>query len=411
MNAASRPLPPERSAPRARVLFALGAGVLLAHLTLLSGGFSGLSLDMFTAPGTAAPGEPSPAPPPGSDSANTPPPLELPEPVRTSRVRWIVPKPPEPEPAPPPPPPPPPPPVKKPPPPPEPVVLEPPPPPVEAPAPPPVEAVAEAPEPAPPPPDVPAAAEVPAPEPPAATDVASSTVQGTAAGLAEAGLPPAVPPPGAILRFNATSISKGKTYNGSAQIDWSTQDRLYDAQLVVRVLVFTVRAQTSKGLITDKGLVPDRFTDQGRGSQRAAHFDREGQRLRYSNNAPDAPLLPGAQDWLSVNFQLAALFNARPDAYPEGQTLRLPVTSVTAAELWWFQVGPTTTEKLPAGEVPAIKLTRSPRKEYDKKVEVWLLTGYGHLPGRIRITEPGGDYLDLQLKDLPQFPAGQSNTP
>ena len=40
----------ERIAPPRRVLFALGAGVLLAHLSLLSGGLSGLSLDMFIAP-------------------------------------------------------------------------------------------------------------------------------------------------------------------------------------------------------------------------------------------------------------------------------------------------------------------------------------------------------------------------
>ncbi|WP_066157360.1 DUF3108 domain-containing protein [Hydrogenophaga pseudoflava] len=412
MTAAVPHFPVERAAPRRRVLFALGAGVLLAHLSLLSGGLSGLSLDMFTA--TAS----DPASAPDATGAPPPPELaaamseELPPPVRSSRVRWILPKPPAPEPAPPPPPPPPPPKVVEPPPPPpvEAVVVE---PPAEPPAePPPVEvAVAPPPEPPAPPPVEATPVNPPAPvsDLPAATEVAASTVQGQGAGLADAGLPPALPPPGADLRFSATSISKGKTYNGSAQLEWSNDGNTYEARLTVRVLVFTVLSQGSKGQLGAKGLAPDRFTDQRRSSERAAHFDREGQRLRFSNNAPDAKLLPGAQDRLSVNFQLSALFNARPEAYTEGKVLRLPVSGVDTAEVWLFQVGPVASETLPAGEVQTVRLTRSPRKEYDRKVEVWLMPAYAHLPGRIRITEPNGDYLDMVLQDLPALP--QRNDP
>jgi outer membrane biosynthesis protein TonB len=395
----------ERIAPPPRVLFALGAGVLLAHLSLLSGGLSGLSLDMFTA--TAS--DPASAP----DAAGAPPPPELaaaaseelPPPVRFSRVRWILPKPPAPEPAPPPPPPPPPPKVVEPPSPPpvEAVVVE---PPAEPPAEPPPVEVAVAPPPEPPPVEAaPSSPPTPVSDLPPATEVVASTVQGQGAGLADAGLPPALPPPGTDLRFTATSISKGKTYNGSAQLEWSNDGRQYEARLTVRVLVFTVLSQSSKGQLNAKGLVPDRFTDQRRSSERAAHFDREGQRLRFSNNAPDAKLLPGAQDRLSVNFQLSALFNARPEAYTEGKALRLPVSGVDTSEVWLFQVGPVASETLPAGEVQAVRLTRSPRKEYDRKVEVWLMPAYAHLPGRIRITEPNGDYLDMLLQDLPVLQA------
>lgn len=409
MTTAAPHFPVERAAPRRRVLFALGAGVLLAHLSLLSGGLSGLSLDMFTA--TAS--DPVNAP----DAAGVPPPPELvaavseelPPPVRTSRVRWILPKPPAPEPEPQPPPPPPK--VVKPPPPPpvEPVVVEPPAePPVE---PPPVEVAVAPPDPPAPPPveATPASPPAPVSDLPPATEVSASTVQGQGAGLADAGLPPALPPPGVDLRFSATSISKGKTYNGSAQLEWSHDSQQYEARLTVRVLVFTVLSQSSKGQINAKGLAPDRFSDQRRSSERAAHFDREGQRLRFSNNAPDAKLLPGAQDRLSVNFQLSALFNARPEAYAEGKVLRLPVSGVDTAEVWLFQVGPVANEALPAGEVQTVRLTRSPRKEYDRKVEVWLMPAYAHLPGRIRITEPNGDYLDMVLQDLPVLP--QRNDP
>ena len=401
MSAAVFPPTPERVAPRPRVLLGLGAGVLVAHLSLLSGGLSGLSLDMFVSTSTEASGAPTATAATKQDPATaaTPLPDELPPPVRTSRVRWIVPKAPEPEKAPEPPP----------------KVVQPPPPPVEPPivveppAPPPVVA-----EPVVPPAEVAVAAPVPpvvdAPPPalqePASdlspgTEVAAGTVVGAGAGLSEAGLPPASPPPSVSLRYAAAATVKGSTYTGSGMLDWRNDGQQYEARLATRVLVFTVLEQSSVGRITDKGLAPDRFSDKRRSSERAAHFDREKQHVRYSNNAPDAKLLPGTQDRLSINFQLAGLFNARPDAYAEGQMLRLPVTSVDAAEVWLFQVGPLATESLPAGEVPARKLTRSPRKEYDRKVEVWLLPGYAHLPGHIRITEPNGDFMDLKLEKFP----------
>lgn len=330
-------------------------------------------------------------------------PEDAPPPVRTSRVRWIVPQAPEPVKAPAP----------------APKVVKPPPEPplvVEPPAPPPVVA-----EPPPPPPPVEVAAVAPVPpvvdHPPAAvqepasdlqpgTEVAAGTVMGAGAGLSEAGLPPATPPPSVSLRYVATATAKGSTYTGSGSLDWRHDGQQYEAKLAARVLFFNVLEWTSAGRLGDKGLVPDRFSDKRRSSERAAHFDREGHRIRYSNNAADAKLLPGAQDRLSVNLQLAGLFNARPDAFAEGQMLRLPVTSVDAAEVWLFQVGPLATESLPAGEAPARKLTRSPRKEYDRKVEVWLLPGYAHLPGHIRITEPNGDSMDLKLQEFPALGPG-----
>ena len=406
MNTASLSLPPERAAPRKRVLFGLGATVLLAHLSFLSGGLSGLSLDMFVAPDAeSSASDPASAPTPTSDTRVAELSEELPEPVRTSRVRWIVPKAPEPEPPPAV--------VKPPPPPPEPVVVPqaPPPEPVAEPAlPPPIEVAVVTPSEPVVEPAVTLATE-PASDLKPGTEVAAGTVQGAGMGAADASLPPAVVPPSMSLRYTVAATNKGSNYSGSGQLTWKHDGQQYETRLTLRALVFTIGEQGSVGRLNDRGLAPDRYTDRRRSSERAAHFDRDGQRLRYSNNAPDGKLLPGTQDRLSLNFQLAGLFNARPDAYAEGQTLRLPVTSVETAEVWLFQVGPEAIEPLPAGEVLARKLTRSPRKEYDRKVEVWLLPGYAHLPGRIRTTEPNGDHWDMRLEQLPVLETGTSNTP
>ena len=407
------PMKPADAAPRSRVLLGLGAGVLLAHLSLLSGGLSGFSLDFFAAPDAELSGAaptPDQAPPPTTASADPLP--ALPEPVRTSRVRWIVPKAPEPEPVPEPPPKI----VKKAPPPkpapePEPVVIEPVviEPVVEAP---PVEvAVAPPPEPVPEPPPVPVVEpQPPVSDLPASTQVAAGTVQASGVGVSGASLPPANVPPSVQLKYAVTAVSKGSNYNGSGQLDWKHDGQTYQASLTAKVLIFKVMSQTSEGQLNDKGLAPDRFTDSRR-SERVAHFERSSGKVRYSNNAPDAALLPGMQDRLSIFFQLSSLFGARPDAYSEGQNLRLPVSSVEASETWLFQVGPQADERLPAGEMPTRKLTRSPRKEFDRKVEVWLAPAIAHLPVRLRITEQNGDFVDMKLDELPALlPAGATAT-
>ncbi|WP_374412482.1 DUF3108 domain-containing protein [Hydrogenophaga sp.] len=400
MTAVSALPPTDRATPRARVLLGLGTGVLVAHLGLLSGGFSGLSLDMFVASGrqdlpAVAAIPPSNAPDPVATASE-----DLPPPVRTSRVRWIVAKAPEPVAAPRPPEP------RKPPPPPPPPAPEPPPPPVEPPVaaepvPPPVEVAAITP-PAPVTEPADAQPSAPASDLQPGTELAAGTVVGTGLGAGEAGLPPATLPPSVSLKYEASAMVKGAPYAGSGTLEWRNGGQTYEAQLSTRVLFFTVLEQTSAGRIGEKGLFPDRFADKRRSSERATHFDRDGQRIRFSNNAPDVKLLPGTQDRLSVLLQLSGLFNARPDAYAEGQMLRLPVASVDASEIWLFQVGPVSTETLPAGTAPARKLTRSPRKEYDRKVEVWLLPGYAHVPGHIRITEPNGNTLDMKLESFPQ---------
>ena len=422
LPATTAPQPGGEAAPRRTVLLGLGVGVLLAHLSLLSGGLSGLSLDLFAAPGDELSGVSAPPPPETPTNATIPPtPLpELPEPVRTSRVRWILPKAPEPEPVPEPPPPV----VKKPAPPPP--VPEPEPEPVVATEPEPVEplvveepppselALAQPAEPLPAPPpvvpvEVPVAPQLPVSDATPGTEVAAGTVQGAGLGVSEAGLPPASVPPSVQLRYDVKGFAKGFNYTASGRLDWSHDGQTYQSSITVKALFLGSRGQTSVGRVSDKGLAPERFTDRSR-SERAAHFERSTARIRYSNNAPDAVLLPGAQDRLSVNLQLAALFNARPDAYAEGQTLRLPVSGHDMSEVWLFRVGPEAVERLPAGEVLARKLTRSPRKEFDKTVEIWLGPTMAHLPARLRITDPNGDFVDMKLEELPVFAVPASVT-
>ncbi len=382
------------ASPRWHVLLGLAAGVLALHLLLLSGGVSSWSLDLLDSPAPNAGLAPVPADPttPPDTAAASPP--DVPPPVTTSTVRWIVPKPVPPAPPPPPKP--------------KPQVVKKPPPPAPEPEEPPPVEIAEAPpepppeepEPTPTPPAEFAPPPEPAPETPATSAAATGAAQESASEI-DATLRDAQVPPSADLRYDVSADSKGMPYSARGHLKWEQDGQRYKTSMEISVLFLGSLTQTSEGQINAKGLVPERFTDRKR-SERAAHFDHATQRIRYSNNAPDAPLLPGVQDRLTVNLQLAALFNAQPSAFREGQTLRLPVSGVDASEIWLFQVGPQTRLTVPAGDFEVRKLTRSPRRPYDRMVEVWLAPALHHLPVRMRVTEPNGDYFDLQLRTPPE---------
>ncbi|MDT4870658.1 hypothetical protein FQZ97_1057460 [compost metagenome] len=168
----------------------------------------------------------------------------------------------------------------------------------------------------------------------------------------------------------------------------------------MRVFLLGSRVQTSTGRVGPTGLSPERFADKSR-SEKAAHFDTEQNRIRFSNNAPDAALLPGAEDRLSLFLQIAGLLQARPQAYASGQTIEMQVAGTGDADIWRFKVGDETTLALPAGEMRARQLVRLPRKEFDSTVEMWLAPDLQHLPVRLRITQSNGDVADQQLSRMP----------
>lgn len=186
-------------------------------------------------------------------------------------------------------------------------------------------------------------------------------------------------------------------YQLSAELLWQHDGNRYDARLNFQAGFLPVMRQTSRGEITAQGLAPTRFSDKKR-SEVAAHFVREQGKVTFSANTPDAPLLDGAQDRLSVLLQLAAMMAGNPEAYPPASTLALPVVGPRDADLWLFTVESTETLALPGGAQAALKLLRNPRREFDQKVELWLAPSLGYLPVRVRITDTNDDFLDQQWR-------------
>lgn len=198
----------------------------------------------------------------------------------------------------------------------------------------------------------------------------------------------------ASVRLSYTVQANKFPFSLNSELRWQHDGQRYEAQLAFSAFGQS-RVQTSRGEITPEGLAPMRFSDKFR-SELAAHFDRDKGRVSFSANTPDAPLLAGAQDRLSILVQLASMVASHPEAYPEATTLAIQTIGPRDADTWLFTVGRPETLVLPGGEQTALKLVRSPRKEFDQRVEVWLAQSMGYLPVRIRITEAGGTYVDQQ---------------
>jgi hypothetical protein len=184
-------------------------------------------------------------------------------------------------------------------------------------------------------------------------------------------------------------------YSLNAELLWQQDGSHYDARLAFSAGFLPVLSQTSSGQITAQGLAPLRFADKKR-SEVAAHFVREQGKISFSANTPDAPLLDGAQDRLSILLQLGAMMAGDPGAYPQATTLTVQIVGPRDADLWLFTVGEEEILALPSGTQPARKLLRNPREAFDQKVELWLAPALGYLPVRLRITEANGDFVDQQ---------------
>jgi hypothetical protein len=181
-------------------------------------------------------------------------------------------------------------------------------------------------------------------------------------------------------------------YSLNGELVWASADGRYQASLMVGAFG-QKRIQTSRGQIGEGGLMPERFSDKYR-SELAAHFNRQKGKVTFSANTPDAPLLAGAQDRLSVLIQLAALVASAPERFAPATTLSIQTIGPREADLWLFTVGGTETLVLPGGTLEVLKLTRNPHQTYDQQMDVWLAPNLGYLPARIRITEASGDYID-----------------
>lgn len=211
-------------------------------------------------------------------------------------------------------------------------------------------------------------------------------------------------PGSANLAYKMTGTSKGLNYYANAELVWRNSGSDYEAGMRVSAFLLGSRSMSSIGRITPAGLAPTRFSDKSR-SEVAAHFEAGKGKVTFSANTPDAPLLDGAQDRVSVFFQLGGILAASAGQQPPlgiGSSVTVYTVGPRDADTWTFTVEAEEQLSLPAGDMSTLKLTRKPRREFDQKVEIWYAPALAYLPVRNRITQANGDFVDQQLMSVSQ---------
>lgn len=206
-------------------------------------------------------------------------------------------------------------------------------------------------------------------------------------------------PPSTLLSYRLSGQEKGIHYQASGELRWQRNDSAYAMSLSVKAFLLGSRHWRSVGQIDATGLAPTRFSDSWR-SERAAHFDRENQRVVFSSNAPTAPLLPGAQDQVSLYVQLATAMAQSVQQMTPGTRLQIQTVTVRDALPWLLTLEKLETLEIEGKSVQAVKWVCQPRNRFDAQVEFWVSAAHHWLPARIRITQVSGNFIDLQLTGL-----------
>ncbi len=191
---------------------------------------------------------------------------------------------------------------------------------------------------------------------------------------------------------------------GRARLNWQPSGRDYTLMLERELEGRPLPAWKSQGQIGEQGLSPERYVQQRRGRDMVAtNFRRDEGLISYSTSADLVPLPAGVQDRLSWWIQLAALIEARPEQYPPGSELRLPVAAFRGeAREWVFQVLDQQTLELPGASVArALHLRRLALGPYSGEIEVWLDPARGHIPVQLIMDLPDDRGWQLQLSTTP----------
>jgi Protein of unknown function (DUF3108) len=252
----------------------------------------------------------------------------------------------------------------------------------------------------------------PSPEqpPPAPVEVATPTpepVQATTAtATAEAGAPaPAFTALSSGRHMYKVIVSKkGNPIQGEARLTWQQDGEKYALELSISAPIELLNYKSS-GTLSPQGLMPLDFYDKTVfKSTVAAHFVYAQNKITFSTTPNETELIPGAQDRNSIFMQIAGLLSAGPARYTPGTTFSIQIVNAREAESWLFTVNEPETLNLETGSQIAWRLTRNPRREFDRKIELWFVPAMNYLPVRYRQTESNGDYQDMVWRSTQVLP-------
>jgi hypothetical protein len=161
--------------------------------------------------------------------------------------------------------------------------------------------------------------------------------------------------------------------------------------------------RSSRGLITDKGLQPDYYSDQRANKEPSlAVFDwgKKILTLRHEGKETAEPLTVGTLDRLSLSYHFIFMPQAEvQDKMQTGKLFKVHVTDGRNTQLMRFKIS---SEKLdtPVGRLDTLVLTKLYDRDDSMRRKIWLAPDYHMIPVRIQSVEKDGLEVDKMIAEI-----------
>jgi hypothetical protein len=181
---------------------------------------------------------------------------------------------------------------------------------------------------------------------------------------------------------------------------WKLESGRYDCRLRTDTVEFD---QHSAGEVAPaRGLVPTHY-DQKRPMKAAEAVTIDWARRRLEP-APEGPgpfeLEDGAQDRLSLQFQLAWMHERDPERFRPGAVLPFQIIGPRGADRWDFHVDAAQPLRTGIGTVAAVRLhARRMAGDREETMEMWISDAAQGFPLRIRMVDRNRSVIDSTLDE------------
>lgn len=234
-------------------------------------------------------------------------------------------------------------------------------------------------------------------------------------------LPPAPPPaqapapsvassglvPRATLIYRTTGTFRFAglplTMHARTTTTWQLADGRYESHLHTETIDFDQRSEG--GVDSDGALMPERYTEKRPfHNPEAVSVDWPKQTITFGT-APPAPAPErGAQDRLSLQFELARRCGQRPGDFAPGSTHAIHLIGPHDVDPWTFVVADDQAVDTGLGRTRAVRFSaRRKVRDVTETMDVWLGADLHWMPVRIRMVDRNGAVIDSILQSA-EFP-------
>jgi hypothetical protein len=190
------------------------------------------------------------------------------------------------------------------------------------------------------------------------------------------------------------------TLHARTTMRWRLDGQHYEAHLHMDTIGFD---QDSTGhLSADGALVPDRY-DEKRPfhSPDSVVLDWARGQVRFGTAAPAPAPEPGAQDRLSLQFELARLRRSFPQQLAAGSTYQTWLIGTHDVDAWKFTISEESAVQTGRGPMHATRVAaRRLVGTVEETMDVWLGAEVYWMPIRIRIVDRNHSVIDSVLESV-----------